>query len=176
MNPHVCPLVGPLDFHNYLKRRRGSYNSMTYGYVENSSFIMSVDTFSNRLVFPCWVTFEVFIAGESGPVWVRPPVRELLLSRLFQKPAALTSPAPPLPVHSSFHKKLSFRARRGSIQRGIWLNGNLYFFQRIPILNIYMVRGKRGYYWVTTAQLASKKSKVRKKEGVKRWVIEMLSI
>lgn len=106
MNPHVGPLVGPLDFHNYLKRRRrGSYNSMTYGYVENSSFIMSVDTFSNRLVFPCWVTFEVFIAGESGPVWVRLPVRELLLSRLFQKPAALTSPAPPLPVHSSFHEK-----------------------------------------------------------------------
>ena len=43
-------------------------------------------------------------------------------------------------------------------------------------MNIHMVRGKRGYYRVTTAQVASKKSKVRYKEGVKRWVIEMLSI
>ena len=36
-------------------------------------------------------------------------------------------------------------------------------------MSIYMARGKRGYYRVTTAQVASKKSKVRYKEGVKRW-------
>ena len=57
------------------------------------------------------------------------------------------------------------------------MNGNLYFFSEDPYFeHLYGQRKTRIYYRVTTAQVASKKSKVRYKEGVKRWVIEMLSI